>query len=390
MPLHFAFSAGHFVDKVGKIGGFAALVGLAVVVLLWFSQARDLKRLREWAAEEPERMAELEQRMMAQLSRRTAPVPAPQAARPAASGPRPVTPAGARSAAAPFAPPGVAAPALASATRFPDLVPAAAPAPAPVAVPAPVPAVAASAGGGGTTTIAPPVPAATNGRSETATEITPPPAAPAASPPPPPRRSVQIRGRGAAPLRAGGAATASPRKPRDPHGRRWAVLMAAGGVVIIALVALLVTGVLGGGGNGSAKKSSSSESSVTGAPATKTKQAKPKAKPFVRRNTTVSVINGTVATGLAAETEGQLTKAGFGKGVASTGADQSHSATVIYYQAGHKRDAEEVKRVLKGGAIEPIGGKNPVSTVCAVTANSPPPCGSAVDVVVVVGSDRSQ
>jgi hypothetical protein len=240
---------------------------------------------------------------------------------------------------------------------------------------------------GGTTTIAPPVPAATNGRSDGATEITPPPRA--AAPPPPPRRSVQIRGQGAAPLRAGGAATASPRRSRDPHGRRWAILMAAGGVVIVALVALLVTGVLGGG-NGNAKKSSGSQSSATGTPATNTKKAKPKAKPFVRKNTTVSVINGTVASGLAAETEGQLTKAGFGKGVASTGADQSHSATVIYYQPGHKRDAQEVKRVLKGGAIEPIGGKNPISTVCAVTANSPPPCGPAVDVVVVVGSDRTQ
>jgi hypothetical protein len=109
----------------------------------------------------------------------------------------------------------------------------------------------------------------------------------------------------------------------------------------------------------------------------------------VRGNTTVSVINGTVTPNLAKDTEDQLVKAGFGRGVPATGADQSHSATVIFYQPGHKRDAEEVKRVLKGGAIEPIGGKNPVSTVCAVTANSPPPCGSAVDVIVIVGSDRA-
>jgi LytR cell envelope-related transcriptional attenuator len=348
-------------------------------------------------------MAELEQRLMAQLSRRTAPAPAEQAARPAPTGPHPVTPAGARLAPAPFAPPGVAAPALASATRFPGLVPAAAPAPAPVAAPAPVPAVAASAepddaaaarsgepgrraGGiaaGGTTTVAPPVPAATNGRSEGPTEITPPP-------PPPPRRSVQIRGQGAAPLRAGGPVAASPRKQRDPHGRRWAILMAAGGVVIIALVALLVTGVLGGGGGGKAKSSSSSRSSATGTPAPRTTKPKPKPKLFVRRNTTVSVINGTVATGLARETEDQLVKAGFGRGVPATGADQSHSATVIYYQPGHKRDAQEVKRVLKGGAIEAIGGNNPIGTVCAVKADQPPPCGSAVDVIVVVGSDRTQ
>jgi hypothetical protein len=78
MPLHLAFSAGHFVDKVGKIGGFAALVGLAVLVLLWFSQARDLKRLREWADEEPERMAELERRVLSQANVRRTGAPAPQ------------------------------------------------------------------------------------------------------------------------------------------------------------------------------------------------------------------------------------------------------------------------------------------------------------------------
>jgi hypothetical protein len=391
MPLHLAFSAGHFVDKAGNIGGFAAIVGLAVLVLLYFSQARELKRLREWAAEAPERAAELEQRLMASV-RRGAPQPASARAGVA----RPATPAGAssRPAAAPFAPVGVGAPALASATRFPGLVPAR-PAPAPVAAPAPaaVPA-AAQAGGGGTTTAAPPVPATSNGRSGDATAITPPPAAaPPRGPatPPPERRSVQIRGQ-AAPLRAGAPATATPRKRTDPHGRRWAILMGIGVIVIVVLVALLVTGTLGGsGGGGKAKSAGSSQGAGAATPAKKTKaKAKAKPTPFVRKNTTVSVINGTFATGIAGQTENKLQSKGFGSGVASTGADQTHSATVIYYQPGHKRDAQEVKRVLGQGAVEPIGGQNPAASVCAVKQGQPNPCGTGVDVVVVVGSDRTQ
>ncbi|MCW3064114.1 MAG: LytR family transcriptional regulator, partial [Solirubrobacterales bacterium] len=79
MPLHLAFSAGHFVDQVSKIGGFAAIVGLAVLALLYFSQAREVKRLREWAAEAPDRAQELEHRLMAQATaaRRTVVAPRP-------------------------------------------------------------------------------------------------------------------------------------------------------------------------------------------------------------------------------------------------------------------------------------------------------------------------
>ena len=49
--------------KVGAIVAFAALVATAILSLLVFSQARELKRLREWAGRAPERAAELEQRV---------------------------------------------------------------------------------------------------------------------------------------------------------------------------------------------------------------------------------------------------------------------------------------------------------------------------------------
>src|SRR5204863_7704820 len=48
----------HVVEQVGSLAGFAAVIGLAVLSALYFSQARDLRRLREWAGRAPERAAE--------------------------------------------------------------------------------------------------------------------------------------------------------------------------------------------------------------------------------------------------------------------------------------------------------------------------------------------
>lgn len=48
--------------NVGAVAGFAAIVALAVLSMLYFSQARDVRRLREWAGREPERAAEVELR----------------------------------------------------------------------------------------------------------------------------------------------------------------------------------------------------------------------------------------------------------------------------------------------------------------------------------------
>jgi LytR cell envelope-related transcriptional attenuator len=43
------------VQEIGAAAGLAAVVGLAVLSPLYFSQARDVKRLREWAGRAPER-----------------------------------------------------------------------------------------------------------------------------------------------------------------------------------------------------------------------------------------------------------------------------------------------------------------------------------------------
>jgi LytR cell envelope-related transcriptional attenuator len=46
------------VRDVGAVAGVFAFLGLAVLSLLYFSQARDVRRLREWAGRAPERDAE--------------------------------------------------------------------------------------------------------------------------------------------------------------------------------------------------------------------------------------------------------------------------------------------------------------------------------------------
>src|SRR3954464_5949287 len=83
-------------ETIGALAGLAAIPGLAVISLLYFGQAREVKRLREWAGRAPERAAELEQRVAAEAQRRAQPQPV----RPA----QPATPAAQAAAAAKPAP----------------------------------------------------------------------------------------------------------------------------------------------------------------------------------------------------------------------------------------------------------------------------------------------
>ncbi|MFI5028184.1 MAG: LytR C-terminal domain-containing protein [Solirubrobacterales bacterium] len=48
----------HVIEQIGAFAGLAAFFGLGVLALLSFSQARDIRRLREWAGSAPERDAE--------------------------------------------------------------------------------------------------------------------------------------------------------------------------------------------------------------------------------------------------------------------------------------------------------------------------------------------
>jgi hypothetical protein len=89
-----AFSLQDQVEKYGAYIGIAAFFGLAVLTILYFSQARELRRLRDWAGRAPERAQEMEARVVAQAeaARRVqaqpqaSPARAPVAAATAAAG----------------------------------------------------------------------------------------------------------------------------------------------------------------------------------------------------------------------------------------------------------------------------------------------------------------
>jgi hypothetical protein len=104
MVLLLAFSLTDRVEKYGAYVGVVAFFGLAVLTILYFAQARELKRLREWAGRAPERAREAEERVVAQAeaARRVQaqPAAAPQTQAPVPVGVGAATAAGAAAAAA--------------------------------------------------------------------------------------------------------------------------------------------------------------------------------------------------------------------------------------------------------------------------------------------------
>src|SRR4051794_32235093 len=93
----FAITLSDLIEEGGAYAGIVAFFGFAVLAVLHFANARELKRLREWAGRAPERAQELEQRVMQQAEEarrvRARPQQAPTPA-PAASATAPATAAG--------------------------------------------------------------------------------------------------------------------------------------------------------------------------------------------------------------------------------------------------------------------------------------------------------
>jgi hypothetical protein len=58
-------------ERVGSFAGLAAFLGLAVLALLYFSQARDVRRLRDWAGRAPERAAAASETQSAVIAEQT-------------------------------------------------------------------------------------------------------------------------------------------------------------------------------------------------------------------------------------------------------------------------------------------------------------------------------
>ncbi|MDQ6778883.1 MAG: hypothetical protein M3071_22270, partial [Actinomycetota bacterium] len=113
---------------MGADAGFAAIIGLAVLVLLYFAQARETASLREQAELAAQRVAQLESRLAHANVVQSSPAAAgthpasgfqpPPGVVPAPGYQPAPAPAPAFAAASPSAPAGVAAPPLSAATKL--------------------------------------------------------------------------------------------------------------------------------------------------------------------------------------------------------------------------------------------------------------------------------
>ena len=366
-----ALAVPHVVEQIGSYAGFVAVVGLAVLSALYISQARDLRRLREWAGRAPERAAEQAARGVAQpvpgrtvTPRPAQPAPAKPAAAPAASGAAPATataPAGATPAATPA---GAAATTPAEGDRkdaeaeeekaAPDGSP-------PEVAPVPV-ATAAAKADEQKQEQGEEEPAASNG------------APPEAAPPPPP------------PQRAPRPATSLPRRPAPPASRpaQTAIPPRPGSKRAgrrgpdPRYIALAVVGVLVIGAGAAIGVPKLLEEDSTPAKREPTQaQSSPRAA-VAPDEITVSVLNGTTVPGLAAQVGDQVENEGFVLGNVTNAPDQQRAESIVMYAPGHTRDARLVARRLRLSR-----------DVEAVDPDSQGLAGDAT-VVVVVGQDQTK
>ncbi len=404
VTIPFALSVHHFISSVGADAGFAAFIAVALLVLLYFSQARETATLRRRADEAGQRVQELETELAA-LADHVAALPAEISVR--AAGPR-ATPAYAGGVAAapagvsagglnlpPAAPAGVGAPALAAATRLiPDPT-------RPIAEPQPTPV------------------GLVNGPVEDATQVDGSPvtvggsngsshrpvAAPAATMP----RPVQARAGG--PSRAGGPPRGAqgrypggqgrprasqgrpaepprtmmavrPGQPRSGVGRAFVILAALLGVGAVVAGVLVIKNI----NNSSSKSTSGSAASAAAARTTAANRRTGQVAAVNPATVTVAVLNGTNTNGLAGKVSGRLDSAGYQKGyVGNFTPNQTQSSTLVQYMPGDKRDASAVASSLKlpPKSVEPLDS----ATQQIACPPSQGPCKSAV--VVTVGSDLS-
>lgn len=362
------------IQDVGAYAGFAAVVGVAVLSALYFSQARDLRRLREWAGRAPERAAE-----QAAAQAATPEQAAQEASRPAPTGAvrpipaaKPVAGAKPETAEKPAegekpAVPGAAPPVPVTAAAGAKPATAAGPAPAtPAGAPAkPGPAKDAPAtpaegpdGAPPTPTPAGPAPATPTGR-----PATPPPVLPVRQAPPVRSPAAGAASQSTAVLPASSVRArerARARPSREGLSARYVGLIAAG-VIVIGGAAVFGISQLGGDDGG--ETSAGRDAQETQAPINPS-------------TVTVSVLNGTTVPGLAAQIGDEVESAGFQRGNVANALDQQRTTSTVLYSEGADREAKLVAKKLGIATVEPI---DPDSAAL----------GGNASVVVIVGSDQT-
>jgi hypothetical protein len=357
-----ALSVSDKIEQYGAYAGFASVLGLAVLSLLYFAQAREVKRLREWAGRSPERAAEQQERAVAAAQQRVVAQPqrpATPVAQPVGPGPNP----GARPAAATPAGQAQAAPAAAAATAAGAATTATPGAPgAPGATPnGPAPA----APAGQPTTAMP----AANGA--------------AAASPPAARPGQPLRVSSATPPPGGTARSQLP--PDDEPGRSRGGLIAAivALVVVAGIAVVLLTGVLGGDDDPGTQPTSTvasgnADPAASGSKTTTSKRSAPSATPQPGTYT-VAVLNGTTVPGLARGAANRLQNAKFRIGNVTNAATQDRSATLVEYAPGHRAEADSVAKAIDVGS----------DSIQALSAGSKTIAGDQAAVVVTIGSDQN-
>jgi hypothetical protein len=331
------------VTEIGSYAGYAAILGLAVLSALYFSQARDVKRLRDWAGRAPERDAEARARVAAATAAGQArQQPAtPQTAQPAAA----AHPAGApQPAGAPGGAQPAAAPAAAAAANSGGAT--ATPAKTPAAVPAGATAAGAKAAGAQPAGAkAPGVPGARPGGV--------PPARPLGRP----------------------SSQTSLLTPQEPPRDRWYRRIAP------RYIALIVAGVLviGGGIAVGVVQLLSGDSSSGGSGQTEQPEREQQASsgPPQPAEVSVAVLNATGINGLANQFGDKAQAEGFEKDNVGNAPGGQRAESVVLYAPGQEDAARLVRRRLDVSNAEPV---DPESQGLAPKA----------DVILIIGSDKTQ
>ena len=308
------------IQEIGSYAGLAAIPGLAILSALLFSQARDVRRLREWAGRGPERAGTLAEQQARVVAR-----PAAQPAQPAQPGTQ-------------AAPQPVRTGAAAASSG------------------------AAAASSGGTATAAPPRTGA--------------PTTPAGPKPIAPRIPASTAAGQTSILGPSGG------PPKEPWYRRVGDRLPAGRYIAIILVGIAVVGggvafgitqlskddSSSGGGDQTAEKSD-------GAKSKKSEEAKP--APVKPEDVSVTVLNGTVVTGLAHNIGTQLSSKGFQLENQLTATEGGVAESVVLFKAGANREAQLVAKELDISQIEPADSN--------ATAQ-----GGNAEVIVLVGADLAE
>jgi hypothetical protein len=382
MSIPFALSIHNFIHSVGADCGFAAIIGLALVVILFFAHARETANLRDGLDDAHERIEALQQQLQ---QVRNLQASQPRAAMPAQGGMPPVAPrpGGASALRTTAAATAVTAGAVGAAT-----------------------AVASRAG-------AATIPSAIEGQGApslgSATKLIPDPALPARSlngNDPAPNGFVDgdtIVGASAVAAAGGAAAAAAPRPtgapegqiPRrtappssrgdrslleddGPHRRTWLIVLSS--VVALAVVIVILVVALGGGGSSPTNASTHHKHKASTAN---------KAPVFKAGKYQVAVLNGTAVSGLAADVFGKLKKQGFKQGEITNAATQTETTSVVYYVHASDRPAANQVATTLGLAPTAVKPVTPTALQSCATSPSDAKTNCTANVIVSVGSDQA-